>query len=263
MFLSELPGYTRAAERAGRLEDAWRDYAFLGLGEKICGVEVNLLTLRMFIELCVVRSPFFVGGNVGPEDVALVLWRLSPCYSRANSSSSSSSCSFPSSPPKDKGSRTRDEDEDEHEKKNPRRAFVASIAHLPFERAVRAISRYLDRMLIDKPVSTENGNFAAPDTSFAAGIIHALASEYGWSQDDVLDVPMPRLFQYLRLIQREHNPKLARFNPIRARLTKKIIARALDPKSCSSSSSSSTPPNEKRPRTRDEDEDEHEKIAQP
>src|SRR5439155_5373159 len=89
MRLSEISGYTRAAQRGDRLEDYWRDYAFLGLndeliipvaGTKARRIEVRQLTLRMFIQLCAVRSPFLVGGSVGPQHVAQILWRLSPQY---------------------------------------------------------------------------------------------------------------------------------------------------------------------------------------
>jgi hypothetical protein len=183
--------------RADRLEDYWRDYAFLGLTEelRIAGgrkIEVRQLTLRMFIQLCAVRSPFLVGGRVGPEHVAQILWRLSPQYGQI-----------------------------------PRHEFVASIADIPFNSATRAITRFLDRMLIDKPPSAAKSNGSRPDTSFAASVIHQIGKEYGWSDEAILDLPMPRLFQYMRKIHRGYDPDLLRFNPLRDRFVKHITDKVI------------------------------------
>ncbi len=187
-------GFSRhSANRADRLEDYWRNFAFLGLNEELRffgghKVEVRLLTLRMFIQLCAVRSPFLVGGRVGPEHVAQILWRLSPAYDTRTS--------------------------------NPeaRRQFVESIAAIPFKSSVRNIGRYIDRMLIDKPPQPAGKLVKGKaDTSFAASMVHRLAGEYGWSGEEILELPMPRIFQYLRRIQRENDPKSALWNPIRDR----------------------------------------------
>ncbi len=193
----------RWISRAERLEDYWRDFAFLGLNDEIrtAGrhtVEVRQLTLRMFVQLCAVRSPFLVGGHVGPEHVAQILWRLSPAYD----------------------ARATDPE--------ARKKFVATILHLPFELSVRAIKRYLDRMLIDKPPQSTAKNGTRPDTSFAASAIHQLASEYGWSDESILDLPIPRLFQYMRKIQRSRDFDMAHFNPLRDRFVKYISDKVME-----------------------------------
>jgi hypothetical protein len=191
----------RAIERADRLEDYWRDYAFLDLGEelRVAGghtVQVNLLTLRMFVQLCAVRSPFLVGGDIRAEHVAQILWRLHPTYD------------------------ARDRD--------ARRRFLESIAVLPFRPAVRAICRFLDRMLIDKPPTSCRDNAPKGDVSFAGSLIHLLASSYGWSADQVLDLTMPVLFQFLRCIQRSNDSDMISFNPLRDRFGARVARRFLD-----------------------------------
>ena len=207
--------------RADRLEDYWRDYAFLGLDEtirvpsahQVAAIDPNRpggsgepplpkgrtirasqISLRMFIQLCAVRSPFLVGGKVGPEHVAQILWRLSPQYG------------------------------DPAERKT----FVASIADLPFKATVRAIQRYLDRMLADKPPSSSKSSGSRPDTSFAASVIHALAQTYSWGDEAILDLPMPRIFQYLRKIRRDADPEFSYFNPLRDRVQKYITDKVLE-----------------------------------
>lgn len=208
MLLLHIPGYyDRAAKRLERLEDYWRDLAFLGLTEELrfAGrrkVEVRQLTLRMFVQLCAVRSPFLVGGKVGPEHVAQILWRLSPIYDTRLA--------------------------------NPeaRKAFVESVADLGYHSAVRTISRFVDRMLIDKPPIPESKSKgkAKPDTSFAASVIHTMAISYGWNDELILDQPIPRLFQYMRKITRYNDPEVLTFNPLvdkyKARIMKEyFIAR--------------------------------------
>jgi len=188
--------------RAERLEDYWRDFAFLGLTEELRfgskrKIEVRQLTLRMFIQLCAVRSPFLVGGNVGPEHVAQILWRLSPDYDRRAST-------------------------------DARKEFVASISDLPFRTSVRSITRFLDRMLIDRPPGSSKSNCQKPDTSFAASMVHQLAISYGWSDDAILDLPMPRLFQYLRKIHRSNDPELAYFNPLRDRFVNYVTDKVIE-----------------------------------
>jgi len=204
--LCQIPGYDRAVKRAGRLEDSWREFPFLGVTDRICGVEVNLLTLRMFAQFCNARSPFFVGGSIRPEHIVQILWRLSPKY--------------------------RSPITDHRSHKKARSAFVRSIIALPYRKARRAIHRFLDRMLIDKPPVTDCPS-SQPDVSFVASFVHELASAYGWTQDHILDLPMPAIFQYFREIKRDKysaaGKSCPRFNPLRSRLTKRILEKALNP----------------------------------
>ncbi len=190
-----------SSARADRLEDYWRNFAFLGLNEELTfagghKIEVRLLTLRMFVQLCAVRSPFFTGGRIGPEHIAQILWRLSPAYDTRTINREA--CS----------------------------QFVESIASIPFKSAMRTINRYIDRMLIDKPPQRV-GKITKDkaDTSFAASMIHLIASNYGWSGEEILDLPLPRLFQYMRKIQRENDPKTSLWNPIRDRFTARWMTR--------------------------------------
>jgi hypothetical protein len=190
--------------RADRLETYWRDFAFLGINEELrlgkTRVEVCLLTLRMFVQLMAVRSPFVVGGRVRPEHLVQLLWRMSPKY-QAN----------------DKAARA---------------AFIESIAPVfagtVFPRAVRIVSRFFDRMLLDKPPVSEGGGVSSkPDASFAAGVIHLVAKNYGWSQDEILDTPMPVLFQFIRKLQRDQDPEMEHWNPLTDRFTARVVQRYL------------------------------------
>ena len=196
MYLRDILGYSRACERAERIERYRRDFAFLGITETLrfgygYSLEVNQLTLRMFIQLCAVGSPFLVGGNIRPEHILQFLWRISPQYE------------------------LRREVENAQE-------FAAALKQLPFKGAIRAINRYIDRQLMDRPPTAVARNDTKPDTSFAASMVHQLASHYSWSGEEILDLPLARSFQYLRKIHRSQDPDMGFWNPIRDRLTAKI-----------------------------------------
>jgi len=156
MYLNQIPGYGRAIARADRIEDHWRERAFLGLTETLRfgsgrSLEVLPLSLRAFLELSAVRSPFVVGGDIRPEHIAQVLWRLSSEYSRSD--------------------------------RSQRTIYLESIMAIPFLPAIRAINRFLDRMLIDRPPSKGGNDGSKADTSFAAALVHMLANAYGWDDD--------------------------------------------------------------------------------
>jgi hypothetical protein len=43
-------------------------------------------------------------------------------------------------------------------------------------------------------------------------MIDLLASEYGWQDEHILSLPLARLFQYLRRIEKRRDPKAMQFN---------------------------------------------------
>jgi len=57
--------------------------------------------------------------------------------------------------------------------------------------------------LMDSPVEggNDSGSEKAPCTSYIADIIDVLASEYGWSDELIMDLPWARLLQYIRAIE--------------------------------------------------------------
>jgi hypothetical protein len=119
-----------------------------------------------------------------------------------------------------------------------RRPFINLILFFDFEegfrRAGRSIDRFLDRMLLDKPISWngKNPSLDPSDTSFAEDVIHLIAGARGWGRDEILQLPMPEVFQALRKIQRDDprcsKPARAKVHPFATRFTRRhrAIARA-------------------------------------
>lgn len=200
----------RAIGRAKRIEDKLRDVAFLSVREEINGVEVNQLTLRHLTILFYIQSPFLFGGIRKIEDVGTFLWIVSPHY-----------CVHDKPVPLTRRERFFYW---LHRKHVPtmREAFLSQlVCHPKWQLFYRAIDRYLDRALMDKPPMTSGGTRMA--TSFAAGIIDRIAAAYGWRDEAILDTPMSRIYQLMKWIEVRGNPKTPQFNPLRDRITQRYL----------------------------------------
>lgn len=175
--MSELiTGYAEALERQERL----RDGAFLNLPLVLCGFPCAHMTPRHFAVLIHSRSPFVCGGFPLPENVAQFLWVLHPRFSFTNTTE--------------------------------RDAFIDCCAEIDYESAVAEITQYVDDCFMDSPPSgskpTESFN------SWIASLVDTIAREYGWSEREIMQIPMSALFQYVRLIVARADSKTPRFNKL-------------------------------------------------
>jgi len=176
-LLDTIPGYLDAVER----EAAIRDAAFLDMPESILGLQVNPLTIRIFLALNGIASPFVRGEAATAADVARFLWAVSPLYSPTYHKA--------------------------------RANFVAGLRKLKAEPLTKAIRAYMDEAFLDAPAANTEGESGAPFASWASALVDFLASQYSWSEREILDMPLKRAWQYVRRIQKRKNPKQAQFNP--------------------------------------------------
>lgn len=164
-----IPGYREAVER----EDADRREAFVQAPEMVCGIDAAPLTLERVALLESVGSPFMVGGVPEPGDVALFLWVISPGYRPGDA-------------------RARDR-------------FIRRCRRLPYAQACVEIESYVSAAFADAPAGRAGEH--RPVAYWAAAVVDALASEYGWVDDAILRLPLRRLWQYWRCARRRHDPK--------------------------------------------------------
>lgn len=169
-----IPGYREAVER----EQLTRAAAFLDGPATYSGIEFSELTLRRLLLLAVSGNPFICGGQVSPGDAGQLLWICSP------------ECT--------PDPRKRDK-------------FIRRISRIDSGILLAGIREYLDAMLADLPGGS--GQMAAQPTHWAAGVVHAIASAYGWTDECIMDLPVRRLWQYLRCIRRQSDPKAVFANP--------------------------------------------------
>jgi hypothetical protein len=161
-------------------EELQRSVAFLGVTELICGVEVLPFSLAHLCRLQCVGSPFVSGGAHSPADVALFLWAVSPEY-------------------------------------RPRSwfrryLFVRKLRGIPFAEAVKGITDYLNEAFQDHTGGKSEG-FSPSYWSGFASMVATLATEFHWSEADIMHMPLKRVWQYMRIVEKRHNPKAWFTNP--------------------------------------------------
>ncbi len=189
---SEIPGYVAARNR----EDANRELAFFPMPPPILGVPVRHLNARHHMLLVGCRNRFLVGGMPTPEDVAMFLWFLSPEYST---------------------------------QPGARELWVNKhVRSLDFRAAVLAIVEHLERVFQDCPPQSDKGPQQKAYTAGVAGTIDILAQEYGWSDEEILEMPLARIFQYFRRIASRKIDRFVMFNPS-DRLIGEYLCRRMQP----------------------------------
>ena len=158
------PKYPRdkyEAALASELDD--RAFVFLGLQETICGVLCEPLTPRRVEWLRLAKSPFIIGGKVGPVEIAQFLWIVSKAFV----------------PNKEK-----------------RNDFLQSNLGIEVAKAREEIDEYLERAYLDSMGGTSTSR---PCVSPCATYALALAGEpFRMSWQQVLDTPLGVILQLLK-----------------------------------------------------------------
>ncbi len=146
--------------------------AFTGLEPAICGVIlVNPFTPQMFVELDGCGNAFFGDELPGVADVAAFLWRISPVYKRGDNEA--------------------------------RLIFFGLINNLPYEQCAVELYQYLKRSWAGMPQGKSTARGQQSAGTWISRIVHILASKYGWSEEEILNKPFRRLWQYINRIIEE------------------------------------------------------------
>jgi hypothetical protein len=172
---SDVPGLREAIKR----ENDIRDASFLDLTANICGVQIRQMTPRDLLILDGIGNPLMSGGLPSPAQLADFLWKLSPRYQEGNSVR--------------------------------RFLFGRSIRRLDYIEAVRACFKYVDETFQDSPASS--GYSSTPYVGWCAHLICSLSSNPVEAEMWILNTPLKRLFQYLKVIRRRNDPEATTHNP--------------------------------------------------
>ena len=156
-----------------------RTAAFLRLPERVGMFYLRPLTAGDYSTHVMLGSPFVAGGTPTPSDVWAFIWYQSVNYA-------------------------------------PNAWFkkwlseLKVITHKDYIGLVVSVRAFVADSLSDLPHGKGDGGPAY--YSWLASVVDTLASEYGWSRDAILDLPLRELGQYISAIKRRHNSKAIMFN---------------------------------------------------
>lgn len=156
-------------------EQLVRDASFLELREQVCGFDVDPLTLRHVLTLESIASPLLCGGQSYPHDFAAFLMLVKPCkgFERWN--------------------------------------LLRKFGRIKYQEAFDSISNFICEATQDAIGGSIIGEQISY-YSFGASIVDCLSREYGWSESSILDMPVKRIFQYMKIIARRGGETIL-FNP--------------------------------------------------
>jgi hypothetical protein len=163
------PKVKAAVER----EEETREAPFLGIPFHIAGIPVPPLTLRQFLTLRLIGSPFLCGGNPTAADVAAFLYVVT-------------------------------------NQGGDKAEFAKGIAGADFLEACADIQAYKEEAFFDRGPS--NGIETRVYWSEPADLVDLFGREYGWDLGTVMDTPIAVILQLLKKISHRATPDAPLFN---------------------------------------------------
>lgn len=157
-------------------EEARREEAFLDLPRTVCGEQLRLMTPRDLLILNGVGNAFVCGGELEPWHAAMLVWHLNA---------------------RNDGTRSI---------RNVvrREVLYSRLSRAAWADVLAGVNGYIDEIFQDAPITT--GTDRRPiGTCFLAPLVVRIATRTGWAQSEILDTPLPRLFQYLKAIKIEEH----------------------------------------------------------
>ena len=202
MRLDDIPGYAQAVEREALIRNA----AFLPVNESIGGFEVMPMTLRHLVALRVARSPLLGGTLPAPVDLAAFLWLLSPEFTLGESRARTrllAQCRREFMPVCKPWLRTSLAMTIWERKEIDRIGHAAQL--------IDAARGYVEEAFQDAPPPAKPTPGQKSYYCDAISICALFGREFGWSEAQTMALPLKRLFQYLKVMQRDGNQPL--YNP--------------------------------------------------
>ena len=148
----------------------WANEAWVVASEDCFGIKVKNMTLRHLMMLDGVETPFLKGGDIKDEDIALFLWIVSEDYSM-----------------------------DPRQKKEFFKKAV-KVKNIP---CIKWIKQYLKKSFSDADTMSMGEKGQA---YFISYFVDLFAREYGWSFEQIMELPLRIGFQLLTAIN-ERNAK--------------------------------------------------------
>lgn len=196
--VQDLDGYREAMDA----EQSIRSSAFNGNLEFILKVPVLPLHSQHVLWLREIKSPYLSrASEPTPEDTLKLLWLVSPEFTAALAVLDDLEALQPR-----KARRIFRRAHRRFFRKWKRAAYarVNMIGGVQFYPLRYAINEYLDLAYLDCPTPVNDQAWTPAYYATTTGTVATIASEFHWSERDILRCPLKRLFQYYRWITRKH-----------------------------------------------------------
>jgi len=196
MNVLEIPVYVEALSK----ERFIRDAAFLGVTETVAGFELKPFSLRSYLLLRALKHPLLYGELPTPVELAQFLWMNSAEYSLSAKSRLRflKRCrSFVPEPPFI------------FKTKRYERKLRESIER--YAETLKAVRSYLEESTMDTPPRKERQGFKPDYYSEVAFWVSLF--RYQYTPDQVLEMPMKCLYQFLNEARERTETKPVMFNP--------------------------------------------------
>lgn len=190
--------------RAAREREQFaRSAAFLPVTESIGGFDVLPMTLTHLVLLRVARSPLLSGGRFpSPEDLAAFLWILSPEFTTAPGPARAcflKRCREEFMPVRKPWLRTSLAMVIWERKEADRLARAAGL--------INAARAYVDEAFMDAAPPDDKSSARKEYFESAIGICAMFGREFGWSEETTMRMPLKRILQYRKEIERDRGSK--------------------------------------------------------
>lgn len=185
LSLNAIPAVREAIKRQTENQTTSREKAFLGRSHMILSIRIRTMSVMDFSILSHLRSPFLTRTNPSLVDLSMFLWVLTAAHRwwRTSGRFLPGWC------------------EAIHAW-----LFAKRCRRLAPEQAALACFDYVDEMFADIPASANTSSPGA-SVSCVAGWCGMMRSiMHCESEAEVLDMPLPKLFQYLRTAKQLNNP---------------------------------------------------------
>ncbi|MEM7789799.1 MAG: hypothetical protein AAF546_00225 [Verrucomicrobiota bacterium] len=168
-----MPGYAEAMDRAFQRQQCIRERAIFNLVEKVCGFRLKLITLRTHSALRYCQNGYVTAGRpIDFEAAAALIWMHSPRF-RANSG-----------------------------RYHWFRIFIRIRLRVLGKKALSGIDQWVDEQYQDATDSLlpKKQKPRPPVTAESFSLIELIASNYPYSESEILDMPVARAWQYRRCL---------------------------------------------------------------
>lgn len=159
-------------------EESHREEAFLSITHTLCGEELRMMNPMDFLILNGIESPFVCNQDVDAADVVIFLWHL-------NVQNDGSKSWF---------------------NELRRKKMIRRVAGLNFGEAVSQIFAFVDKAFQDAPraKAPKGDKISKPiGTCFLVPLIMRIAKETGWGREEIMQTPLPQLFQFVKHLNAE------------------------------------------------------------